>query len=316
MECDGYVMKSLNKCVPELYRVRKTPRGFDKSDETYYNTPVSIEYLFENMGFEMKKIAFFDIDGTLTSEIDGTIPDSAVYAIRAARANGNLMFINTGRCFQNVEKRFRAIGFDGYVCGCGTNIYCGGTEVLHVAQTHETVMQLLDAARKLDIDILFESRKEVAFDLSRPLHHPDARRQYQQFADRGYQMPEDLENPNFFCDKFVIWYENETQLTAFREVSDRSFDCIDRGGTFREFVPHGYSKATGLHYVLDYYGIGKENAYAFGDSNNDLPMLSCLPNSVAMGNSSPASLFDRVSYVTANASKDGIRLALTHFGFI
>ena len=43
----------------------------------------------------MKKIAFFDIDGTLTSEIDGSIPESAVYAIRAARANGNLMFINT-----------------------------------------------------------------------------------------------------------------------------------------------------------------------------------------------------------------------------
>ena len=58
----------------------------------------------------MKKIAFFDIDGTLTSEIDGSIPESAVYAIRAARANGNLMFINTGRCFQNVEQRFRDVG--------------------------------------------------------------------------------------------------------------------------------------------------------------------------------------------------------------
>ena len=30
----------------------------------------------------MKKIAFFDIDGTLTSEIDGSIPESAVYATR------------------------------------------------------------------------------------------------------------------------------------------------------------------------------------------------------------------------------------------
>lgn len=268
------------------------------------------------MEIAMRKIAFFDIDGTLTSEIDGSVPDSAVYAIRAARANGNLMFINTGRCFQNVEKRFRAIGFDGYVCGCGTNIYCDGREVLHVAQTHETVMKLLYAARELNIDILFESRKEVAFDLSRPLRHPNAIKQYQHFLDRDYQMPEDLENPNFFCDKFVIWYENEAQLAAFREVSDRSFDCIDRGGTFREFVPHGYSKATGLSYVLEHYGIEKENAYAFGDSNNDLPMLTCLPNSVAMGNSSPASLFDLVSYVTANASENGIRRALEHFGFI
>ncbi len=160
----------------------------------------------------MKKIAFFDIDGTLTSEIDGSIPESAVYAIRAARANGNLMFINTGRCFQNVEQRFRDVGFDGFVCGCGTDIYCDGTEILHVAQTHETVMKLLLAAREWDIDILFESRNEVAFDLTRPLRHPDARRQYEAFEERGYEMPEHLENPNFFCDKFVLWFEHPSSL--------------------------------------------------------------------------------------------------------
>lgn len=264
----------------------------------------------------MRKIAFFDIDGTLTSEIDGSIPESAVYAIQAARKNGNLMFLNTGRCFQNVEPRFRDIGFDGFVCGCGTDIYCDGSEILHVAQTHEVTMRLLRAARETDVDIVFESRKEIAFDFSRPLHHPDAIRQYREFVNQNYVMPENLENPNFFCDKFVIWYERPEQLAAFRVVSDPYFDCIDRGGTFREFVPHGYSKATGLKYVLDYYKLDLKDAYAFGDSNNDLPMLTYLPNSVAMGNALPTSLFEKVSYVTARASEDGIALALKHFGFI
>jgi hydroxymethylpyrimidine pyrophosphatase-like HAD family hydrolase len=129
-------------------------------------------------------------------------------------------------------------------------------------------------------------------------------------------MPEDLDNPNFFCDKFVIWYENDKQLEDFCKVSDANFECIDRGGTFREFIPHGYSKATGIQFVLDYYSLDKENAYAFGDSNNDLSMLTYVPNSIAMGNSSPTSLFDLVSYVTANASEDGIQKALKHFEFI
>lgn len=264
----------------------------------------------------MKKIAFFDIDGTLTSEIDGSVPPSAISAIRTARANGNLMFINSGRCFQNIEKRFRDIGFDGYICGCGTNIYCNGIEALHIAQTHETVMKLLQRARELDMDILFESRKEVAFDLTRPLKHPDAIRHYRYFTERDYIMPEDLENPNFFCDKFVTWHETDAQLAAFREVSDRYFECIDRGGTFREYVPIGYSKATGIQFVLDYYGIDLKNAYAFGDSNNDLSMLSYVPNSVAMGNASPASLFEKVAHITAKASEDGILLALKKLGFI
>lgn len=263
-----------------------------------------------------KKIAFFDIDGTLTSEVDGSIPDSAIKAIRQARTNGHLMFINTGRCFQNVEQRFRDIGFDGYICGCGTNIYCDGTDVLYHPQSHETIMTILKAARQTNVDILFESRKEVCFDLTRPLRHPKALFHYEEFKSHNYNMPEDLENPNFFCDKFVVWYETQHQLEVFRQTSDKWFDCIDRGGTFREFVPYGFSKATGIQFVLDYYGLNMDNAYAFGDSNNDLTMLSYTKNSIAMGNANPPSLKELVSYVTTNASNNGIQNALTHYHFL
>lgn len=129
-------------------------------------------------------------------------------------------------------------------------------------------------------------------------------------------MTDDLENPNFFSDKFVIWYEHPEQLEAFRKVSDKYFDCIDRGGTFREFVPYGFSKATGMQYVLDYYHLSIEDTYAFGDSNNDLAMLQYVKNSIAMGNSNPTSLFDLVTYVTTKASEGGIANALKHFNFI
>ncbi len=261
------------------------------------------------------KIAFFDIDGTLTSEKNGSIPDSAVTAIRAARENGNLMFINTGRCFQNVEERFRAVGFDGCVCGCGTNIYYRDEELLYVGQSHEVVMQILEQARKTDVDILFESKQEVIFDLSRPLKHPKAKDQYYAFKERHYDMSHELESEDYTCDKFVIWYEKEEQLAEFRKVSDLYFACIDRGGTFREFVPYHYSKATGIQFLLDYFGLQLQDAYAFGDSNNDLPMLQYVPNSVAMGNAEPESLFTKVSYVTGKASEGGIEQALKHFGF-
>ena len=203
----------------------------------------------------MKKIAFFDIDGTLTSEIDGSIPQSAITAIRKARANGNLMFLNTGRCIQNVEPRFQEVGFDGFVCGCGTDIYCGGKNLLHVTQSHEITMELLKAARDTNVDIVFESSTAVAYDPVRPVIHPDAVAQYDAFVKRGYTMPTDLESPDFTCDKFVIWFQDKEQLQAFRKISDVHFNCIDRGGTFREFVPHGYSKATGIQFVLDHYNL-------------------------------------------------------------
>lgn len=264
----------------------------------------------------MRKIAFFDVDGTLTSEIDGSIPASTIDAIRAARANGNLMFINTGRCYENLEEKFHAIGFDGYVCGCGTNIYCEDREILRVSQSHETTMALLTQARKVDVDIIFESYKQTVFDMSRPLHDPEAIFMYDTYYELNHHMPTPETIPDFYCDKFVIWFQEESQLSEFRKVSDPLFDCIDRGGKFREFVPLGYTKATGLQCVLDHYGLTKEDAYVFGDSNNDLPMLTYVKNSVAMGNANPASLFDHVAYVTKKSSEGGIAAALEHFGFI
>ena len=226
------------------------------------------------------------------------------------------MFINTGRCYQLIEERFRSIGFDGYVCGCGTNIYYDEKELFHVHQNHRIVMEILEQARKTEVDILFEAKQEVVFDLERSLRHPDAKRQYYAFRESHYDMSHAPESKDFVCDKFVIWYQREEQLREFRKVSDRYFDCIDRGGTFREFVPYNCSKATGIRFLLDYFKLPVENTYGFGDSNNDRPMLGYVANSVVMGNAENKELFAQASYVTGKASEGGIRQALEHFHFI
>ena len=263
-----------------------------------------------------RKIAFFDIDGTLTSEADGSIPESAVEGIRKAREKGHLMFINTGRCFQNVEKRFREVGFDGYVCGCGLNIYWDGQELLYVPMSRPVKEEMLAQARYTGVDILFESRTGVAYDLSRPLQSEGALRQYQCFAERGYDLSIDPGQPNFVADKFVIWFHEPEQLEEFKRVSERYFTCIDRGGCFREFVPHGYSKATGLQFVLDHYRLSLEAAYGFGDSNNDLTMLQDLKHGVAMGNTESEELLACASFVTRPASRGGLYYALEQLGFL
>ncbi|MCD8042163.1 MAG: HAD-IIB family hydrolase [Tannerellaceae bacterium] len=267
-----------------------------------------------------RKTAFFDIDGTLTSELDGTIPESVGKAITKARENGHLMFINTGRCMQNVEKRFLDIGFDGVISGCGTNIYCNTDgmfhELLYVSQTHAVTYEILTHARQFELDILFESKKHVCFDNKKTLLTEGGIKQYTAFVNRHYDMSLDPEADSFTCDKFVVWFKNVKDLPAFREVSDKYFICIDRGGNFREFVPIGYSKATGIQFILDYYHLPIESSYSFGDSNNDLPMLDYTKYSIAMGNSIPPSLFEQVTYVSAKASQNGIQQALQYYNFI
>ena len=52
----------------------------------------------------VKKYVFLDIDGTLYSPQIGKIPDSAMDAIRQARANGSKVFLCTGRSLAGCSK--------------------------------------------------------------------------------------------------------------------------------------------------------------------------------------------------------------------
>ena len=58
-----------------------------------------------------------------------------------------------------------------------------------------------------------------------------------------------------------------------------------------------------------------DNAYAIGDSMNDLPMLTAVPNSIVMGNGSEE-LKKSASFVTKDLLDNGIEYALKHFGMI
>ena len=70
-----------------------------------------------------RKLLFFDIDKTLLTPYPWTVPDSAKQALKEARYNGHLLFINSGRTYTMIPEIIKEMGFDGYVCGCGSQIY-------------------------------------------------------------------------------------------------------------------------------------------------------------------------------------------------
>lgn len=67
--------------------------------------------------------------------------------------------------------------------------------------------------------------------------------------------------------------------------------------------------------VMQYLGVALKDSFAFGDGPNDLPMLREAGSSVLMGNA-PQFLWKEADYVTAPITKDGLALALEHFGLI
>ena len=60
------------------------------------------------------KALFFDIDGTLLSEITKEIPHSALDALKKTAEKGNLTFINTGRTWSELPEELKKLPFSGW----------------------------------------------------------------------------------------------------------------------------------------------------------------------------------------------------------
>ncbi len=262
----------------------------------------------------MKKIVFFDIDGTLVTEDEfKIIPDSTRRALSKARENGNLLFVNTGRTRFIVGDEIRELGFDGFICGCGTYIEIGGEERFYSDLSHEFCRETAAQLRECGCIPVYERRDTLFFERMFD-EHPSINLFRSVFLDSSIPTDRFSDEEDFSFDKFVIFTDENTDMLRFRELIGKNFSIIDRGGGFYENVPLGCSKATGIERVLKMYGIPIENAYAIGDSMNDLPMLKAVPNSIAMGGGE--ALYPYVAYVTAPILEDGIEQALAHYGII
>lgn len=267
-----------------------------------------------------KCILFFDIDGTILTE-DGTriIPESTGDALLEAKKNGHLLFVNTGRVFLNVEPMIRTLGFDGFVCGCGTHIIYQNKELFHHELDSSLYRKTVEITRKCKMDVLYEARDLNALDGCMEKNKA-LKELITYFTQDGRRMVS-VDDSEFHFDKFTAWYplEYTDMQKEFKEFALEYFDYIDRGiqGDYGmcEIVPKGYSKGTGIQYLLEYFNLPHDRSYAFGDSTNDLPMLTFAAHSVAMGGS-PEVVKDKVEYVTGTIDEDGLAEAMRYYGLI
>lgn len=261
----------------------------------------------------MRKIMFFDIDGTLIPEVPGAkIPESTVRAVELARKAGNLLYVNTGRPAVNVDENVRVLGFDGYVYGCGTMAVCGDKELYYATVPKDLCRRTVELLRECDGVPMFERRDAVAFDLTMR-KMPMIENIRSEFAAQGKNVDLCTEDEDFYFDKFIYCYDEKTDNERLKRELEKDYYWIYRGGEFAEIVPKPCSKASGIERVLKYHGMDKSQAYAIGDSLNDLPMFSAVGTGISMGNGKD--LIPHADFVTDDIMEDGIYKALEHFGF-
>lgn len=114
--------------------------------------------------------------------------------------------------------------------------------------------------------------------------------------------------------KFSCSTPDDAYLKVLSHLEE-NFTPLVHDAACAEFVPKGFSKASGIEKTCELLGIEKEDTYAFGDSINDVEMLKHVQHGIAMGNGTKAAK-EAADYITAPLHEDGIYKGLEHFGLI
>lgn len=266
----------------------------------------------------MKKLIFFDIDGTIITEghENRIIPDSALTALHALRKNGHLCFINSGRAYAEIDEQIRKLPFDGLICGCGTYITHQGKTLLSHTLPFPLGNRILKDLESCHLEWLLEGTDYVYYS-TKPYSTRigNFQAEHKTLLPKAFRLvtPEHAQNLTF--DKFCICLRADSDFDRFRHIYHETLTFIDRGNHFFEVVPAGFSKAIGIAFLENHFCIPHEDTIAIGDSTNDLPMLDYAAYSIAMGNSSEE-LFEIVDYVTDSVLNDGIYNAMQHLELI
>lgn len=259
-----------------------------------------------------KAVCFFDLDGTLLNK-DKQVPKENLDAIKRMQANDVLPVICTGRNRWELDELVAQTGIDTLICGNGADVFY---QDQHLYQSPVGLPQLTRFVAQADHDnvaISFYNDKQVA-----ATHHDDnIEGNYKLVHQANPTVDHDfyLHEPTVMMLLFTPNTEAGRQVGAKYVAAFPELAFFRNGPFALDVVNAGINKATGIDILTDRPEFARIPTYAFGDGNNDIPMLKRATVGVAMGNALPqvAAIAD---YQTSDYQQGGIVDALTHFNLI
>ncbi|MGH3560398.1 MAG: HAD family hydrolase [Mycobacterium sp.] len=257
-----------------------------------------------------------DVDGTLLDDDENITPRTRA-AVHAAVAAGARFILATGRPPRWIRPVVDALGFAPMaVCANGAVIYDPATD-------------RVISARTLSADILGELA-EIA---DRAI--PGAGLAVERIGDSAHDAatPQFISSPGYEH----AWLNPDNTEVSTKDLlsapaikllvrragaasADMAAELAAHIGTAAEvtystnnglveIVPSNTNKATGVEELIRPLGISINDAVAFGDMPNDLPMLLRAGHGVAMGNAHP-DVLAAAAEVTAPNTDDGLARVL------
>ena len=274
------------------------------------------------------KYIFLDIDGTLVG-YDSKMPESALKALKLAKAKGHKVIIASGRSRSIIyPDLLAAVDFDGIIASGGACVVCDGEVIFRSTITGDTLRGIVDYFRRKGIRFIVQS-SDASYG------EPDF---------RGVMIPAMIKSgfskdliEKSFSDVITVddilsvpdvekfsYYLSPLSPKQISDDNDGKFYVTDfsvgkaaeeSGLYFGEMNMAGVNKATAIERFMAHVGAPVSDSIAFGDSGNDLEMMNFAGFSVAMGNATQP-IKNAADMITDAVDKDGIYNAFVKLGLI
>ena len=269
------------------------------------------------------KALALDLDGTLLGP-GAVLSDRAIRAVKRCMERGLRIIINTGRSIEGAEP------YRVSLCAEGPMIYFNGAVVAEMPGALILNSTLLDkntvefcaevsrktglyfqayfpgsAGHKETLLLAEEDKPE------RDLYH----RNTGILAELGDLRKVLNSSPEECCMKVMFIAEPE-KLDEIRPVLERrlgnSVYMTNTQSNYLELMNAKVSKGQGLKFVMQRFSLKKDEVIAFGDNENDIPMLEAAGFLVAPSNSKD-SVKARANAITGSNADDGVAIFLEDF---
>lgn len=259
---------------------------------------------------DMYKVVFFDVDGTLLSEVDRSMPQSTKEAIEKLMDRGIKVVVATGRPYSMCDE-FKTMGIDTFISANGALVKSKDTTIYKSVLTTETIEDISTFAELNGHGISYFTEQYtmngVGTDNQRIMSALNETLALSDYPEKMASLSEEIYG--------MCLYADDSEAQKF----------VDRFPTlsfkrWHEYIMNVYeqieaSKSSATKEVLNYFNIDRSEAIAFGDGGNDIDMLEYVGLGIAMGNGEQQ-LKLKADFVTKNASDDGIAYALKKFSVI
>lgn len=231
----------------------------------------------------MKKVFFFDIDGTLIDCPKGitTPTKKTFYALKSLKAAGHDVVISTGRGKALIPIDILALPYTGLICANGNYVEYNNEIIFNNTFSKAKCQQVIDFAKSRKVGLMIEKDDYIEY----IEYHREFKKMF-----ASYVMP-DLKRFNLrdtssklLANMFVLMHRDDEKIISdFANNFPDLQMVLNFGKSSSDIIMKGINKGVGIKKYLQKAAIARENTICFGDGLNDVDMFKSVFYPIGMG---------------------------------